>query len=106
MTNFNVETDMSKLTDLSSTLVYGVDTFACTNNLSFYTKQIEKLEPGLYKLQINTVDNSGKVLFDTSKNIVIRDKQSEPIGTSLIFVDSQPSTMQLIQNFFKSIFGS
>jgi hypothetical protein len=106
VTNFNMATDYSKLTDLSSTLVYGVDTFNCTNNLSFYTKQIEKLTPGLYRLQINTVDNTGKVVFETTKNIIIRDKQSEPVGTSLIFVDAQPSTMQLIQNFFKSIFGS
>jgi hypothetical protein len=106
VSNFSIATDLPKLTNLKSTLVYGVDTFNCTNNLSFYTKQIEKLKPGLYRLQINTVDSAGKVINETVKSIIIKDKQSEPVATSLIFVDAQPSTMQLIQNFFKSIFGS
>ena len=104
--NFKIASDLPKLSELKSTLVYGADTFTCTNNLSFYTKQIEKLTPGLYRLQINTVNYAGDVTNETSKYVVIKDKQSEPVATSAIFNAEQPSTLQIIQNFFKNIFGS
>jgi hypothetical protein len=92
---------------LSSSGFYDVaetsGTFTSTNNLSFYTKQVNNLSPGLYKIQIDTLDSSNKVIYSTSSYVSVKEKT---VTSEEKILDSpQSGTMQFLQNLLKTIFG-
>ncbi len=60
--------------NLTSVAVMQAATFTCTNNLSFYTKQINDLKPGLYRIQVDTTDQSGKIENTISSYVVVKEK--------------------------------
>lgn len=86
-----------------STPVMKEDTFTSNRNLSFYTKQVNDLKPGLYKIQIKVVDSSGKTTDTIKRHVAIKQKTEN--GTK-IFDTPQSGTMQFLQNLLKSIFGN
>jgi hypothetical protein len=77
--------------------------FTSGSNLSFYTKQVNGLKPGLYKIQIDTVDAAGKTIYTNSSHVVIKEKTEET--EAKIFDTPQSGTMQFLQNLLKTIFG-
>lgn len=76
--------------------------FTCTNTLSFYTKQINEVKPGTYRVQVDTIGNEGKKLFTSYSLVIVSDKDKEE--TSTIFETSQSGTLQFLQNLLQSIF--
>jgi hypothetical protein len=104
VSNIDEPSDLMEIEDLTSEIVYGKDTFISTNYLSFYTKRVVDLTPGLYRVQVDTLDSSGSVLYITNTHVIIKDKSLEPAADATIFKISQPTTMQLLQNFFSSLF--
>ena len=79
-------------------------TFTSTNNLSFYTKQINGLDPGLYRIQIDTIDTAGKTIYSTNSYVAVNEKTAEEDAD--IFETPQSGTMQFLQNLLKNIFGN
>ena len=77
--------------------------FESKNNLSFYTKQINGLKPGLYRIRIDTLDTSGKEIFTRNSYVVVKEKSEE--AEAKIFETPQSGTMQFLQNLLKTIFG-
>ncbi|HWQ79386.1 MAG TPA: hypothetical protein VN381_11240 [Anaerovoracaceae bacterium] len=77
--------------------------FISNNNLTFYTKQVNGLKPGLYKIQIDTLDTEQKVIYTNSSHVAIKEKAEE--ADAKIFDDSQSGTMQFLQTLLKTIFG-
>lgn len=77
--------------------------FTCTNTLSFYTKQIDEVKPGTYRVQVDTIGSSGKVSYTSYSLVIVSDKEGDE--SSKIFETSQSGTMQFLQNLLKSIFG-
>lgn len=103
--NVNTLTTSSALNDENLT-PFPVTTsaiFTSSSMLSFYTKQVNGLTPGLYKIQIDTVDAEGKVLYTNSSHVVIKEKTEE--AEAKIFDAPQSGTMQFLQNLLKTIFG-
>jgi len=98
--------DLLDLENLTSEIVYEKETFVSTSMLSFYTKRVEDITPGLYKVKVDTVDTLGKVLFTSSTYVIVKDKSLEPAAAVSLFEAPQLTTMQIVQNFFKSIFGN
>ena len=80
------------------------ETFTSTNTLSFYTKQINNVTPGLYKLQVETIDGTGKVLYSTQNLVAVKGVISETEKTDL-FETNQSGISQFLQNLLKTIFG-
>ena len=81
------------------------ETFTSTNTLSFYTKQINNVTPGLYKLlQDETIDGTGKVLYSTQNLVAVKGVISETEKTDL-FETNQSGISQFLQNLLKTIFG-
>jgi len=78
-------------------------TFVSTNNLSFYTKQVNNLKPGLYRIQIETLDASNKTVYTNNSYVVVKEKTEEE---AKIFDTPQSGTMQFLQNLLKTIFGN
>ena len=80
------------------------ETFTSTNTLSFYTKQINNVTPGLYKLKVDTVDTDGKVLYSSQNLVVVKGVASETEKSDL-FESNQSGISQFLQNLLKTIFG-
>ncbi|MBR0597700.1 hypothetical protein [Sinanaerobacter chloroacetimidivorans] len=79
-------------------------TYTCSNNLSFFTKQVNDVSPGLYRIQIETVDENGKVLYTNNSYVAVKEKTEG--ADAKIFETPQSGTMQFLQNLLKSIFGN
>lgn len=77
--------------------------FTSTNNLSFYTKQVSDLKPGLYQIKIDTIDASGNPIYSSSSYFAVKEKTEE--ADTKIFETPQSGTMQFLQNLLKTIFG-
>ena len=80
------------------------ETFTSTNTLSFYTKQLNNVTPGLYKVKVDTIDAEGNVLYSTENLVVVKGVISEAEKTDL-FESNQSGISQFVQNLLKSIFG-
>lgn len=78
------------------------ETFTSTNTLSFYTKQINDVTPGLYKVKVETVDGNGKVLYITQNLVAVKGVETEK---SDLFETNQSGVSQFLQNLLKTIFG-
>jgi hypothetical protein len=103
---FEDQSDLSELTNLSSELVYERETFVSYNKLSFYTKRVEGITPGLYRIKVDTIESSGNVIFTSNTHLIVKDKSLEPAAAVSLFKAPQLTTMQILQNFFKNIFGN
>ena len=78
-------------------------TFTSNRNLSFYTKQVNDLKPGLYRIQIDTLDDAKKVINTSNSYVAVKEKTAE--AEARIFETPQSGTMQFLQNLLKTIFG-
>ncbi|MEL7654862.1 MAG: hypothetical protein AAGU75_03020 [Bacillota bacterium] len=88
--------------NFKSTSVTSPDKFVSKNNLSFYTKQINGLSPGLYRIRIETLDGDN-VTSTKNSYVVVKEKTTDT--DSKIFDTPQSGTMQFLQNLLKTIFG-
>lgn len=76
--------------------------YRSSSNLSFYTKQVNNLDSGLYKVQVETLDSSGKRVYMNNSYFVVKEKAED----AKIFETPQSGTMQFLQNLLKTIFGN
>lgn len=84
-------------------LAHAFPAFSSNNNLSFYTQQVNGLKPGLYKIQVDTLDAAGKPVYTNSSQVIIREKTE---ADTKILDTPQSGTMQFLQNLLQTIFGS
>lgn len=76
--------------------------YTCTSQLGFYTKQISDVSPGLYRVQVDTIDALGAVTETINSLVAVKAK---PImEKSNIFETPQTGALQFLQNLLKSIF--
>lgn len=80
------------------------ETFTAAGTLSFYTKQINNVTPGLYKVKIETVDANGRVLYTTQNLVAVKGVVSEG-EKSALFETNQSGISQFLQNLLKNIFS-
>lgn len=89
--------------NFQSILKADLTTFTSSNNLSFYTKQINGLTPGLYRIRIDTLDSSGKSIYSRNSYVAVKEKTEE--ADAKIFDTPQSGTMQFLKNLLNTIFG-
>jgi hypothetical protein len=87
---------------LTSVLVTS-DNFKSTNNLSFYTRQVNGVNPGLYRVQIETKNTGGQVIYTTNSYFAVRERATLEGN---IFETPQSGTLQFLQGLLRSIFGN
>lgn len=72
--------------------------------IGFYTRQLNDIEPGLYSLKVDTLDENGNITDTYSKYFIVKPNASK---TTTTIYESQPSNKVLFfQSVFKSLFGS
>ena len=79
-------------------------TFTSTGDLAFFTKKVENLGSGVYKIKIDTLDKDEKIIYNQDQIVFVKEKAAQPIKPS-VFENSQPGTVSFLQNLLRSIFG-
>lgn len=79
-------------------------TFTSTGDLAFFTKKVENLGSGVYKIKIDTLDKDEKIIYSQDQIVFVKEKAAQPIKPS-VFENSQPGTVSFLQNLLRSIFG-
>jgi len=85
------------------TAIGAEETFTSTTNLSFYTRKIEIVKPGNYRVVVDTIDAGGSVIFTNSSLIEIRAKEDNPAENTA--TGSQSGPAQFLKNLLKIIFN-
>lgn len=81
------------------------EVFQTEGNINFYTKQISDIEPGLYSLKVDILDENSNTVSSYSKYFIAKPTASKLVNNSVY--ESQPSSKVLFfQSVFKSLFGS
>ncbi len=73
-------------------------------NLSFFTKKLEGIKPGVYIIRAETLDGSGRILYASEIYVGVKSKNDEV--NNEIFQSEQSGTMQFFKTVLKGIFGS
>lgn len=76
--------------------------FTSTSNLSYYTKKFENVTPGTYRILVKTLDKDGNVVYSTSRNVKVAEKETTLTTTS---TSNQSGTLTFLTNLLKTIFG-
>lgn len=79
-------------------------TFTSTGDLAFFTKKVEDLSTGVYKIKIDTIDKDEKIIYTKEQIVFVKEKAAQPVKAS-VFENSRPGTVSFLQNLLKSIFG-
>lgn len=79
--------------------------YSCSNSLSFFTKQVNEVTPGVYSIDVDTIDSKGTKLYTNNSVVMVKEKTES--GEEKVFdAPQQTGTMQLLQNWIKAIFGN
>ncbi|MDD2484021.1 MAG: hypothetical protein PHQ50_03160 [Eubacteriales bacterium] len=102
------KTDISKLTskDISSVSIMTAEKFTSTGLLQFYSKKIEKVTPGLYRVKVETLNAADEVIASSSTRFVVMEQSNDAASASVIFETKQSAGQLWLQKLIKSIFGN
>ncbi|PKM84716.1 MAG: hypothetical protein CVU86_06120 [Firmicutes bacterium HGW-Firmicutes-11] len=90
---------------LQSVSVIVPETYTGTGNLQFFNKQITDLNPGLYRIKVDTLDTAGAMTASSSSRFLMMEAASAPTSTEIF--QTQPSgALQWVQNLLKTLFGN
>ena len=89
----------------SEKAVMTAEKFEATGDLSFYTKKLEKTEPGVYVVRVNTLDDEGKAIKTNESTVLIKAKAADA-ASEKVFESQSAGAAQFLQNLLKNIFGS
>jgi len=79
--------------------------FSSTSDLSFFTKKVDNLSYGVYKISIDTIASDGSVIYSTNQYVILKEKAAAPEPVN-VFQNSQTGTVNFLQNLLRSIFGN
>ncbi|MCL1808338.1 MAG: hypothetical protein FWG42_01055 [Clostridiales bacterium] len=90
--------------ELASVAFGATESFTSTSSLSFYTKKVENVKPGIYKITVRTVDAEDKVLYTNSNPVEIKAKEGQADPAALESQASGPA--QFLKGLLKIIFNN
>ena len=74
-----------------------------TKDVGFYTKQLSSVKPGLYRVEVVTLDEEGNAVETLNSYVAVKKKAAEEKTT--LFQNQQGSTaIKFIQNLLKNLF--
>ena len=81
----------------------GPSAFTNANNLSFHTELVENVEPGIYRITIETVNAQGDVIYVNSSLVEVREAV---VNLDVTGQGGQGGgTAQFLRNILRAIFG-
>lgn len=85
-----------------STTISPAADYVCGDALGFYTKKVSDLKPGLFRVQVDTLQADGTIAETAHSLVAVKTKPPEE--KSAIFPTPQPGAFQFLQTILKSIF--
>ncbi len=82
--------------------IFVSEQFVPTSDLSFYTKKLENVAVGDYVVRVDTLDSSGKVIYETTRKVSVKEKTE----TEDVFTKENTGMNNFLQSLLKSIFGN
>ena len=79
--------------------------FTGGEGVSFYTRQVNDIQPGMYGLKIEKFDEEGNVASVNQKYFIIESSSSKD-SAAIYESQSSASRVMFIQNVFRSLFGT
>jgi len=77
------------------------DTFSSDNDLSFYTKKLENIQPGVYQVCVSTIDETGSAVYINKATVLVGEKIEKAEE------EAQGEEQQgFLKNLLKGIFGN
>ncbi len=105
-----VPLNLESLADLDAQKLANValgesETFVSSNNLSFYTKKVSDVKPGVYRVKIDSLNSAGQTDYTTNSYFIVKDKSEKPAEE--IFAETQQTgLLKSLQTFLKNIFSN
>ena len=91
-------------TTVTSSVIGTADDFTSTTNLSFYTKKVENVKPGDYKIVVDTINTEGTVIHTNASLVEVKAKEDNP-ADSANSESVQSGPAQFLRNLLKIIFN-
>jgi hypothetical protein len=82
-----------------------VEEFTNVNNLSFFTRRVEDVTPGIYRITVQTVNERGDVLHTNSSPVEVRAPEDNAANTAQTSTQGS-GTAQFLRNVLRTIFGN
>ncbi|MCR5482197.1 MAG: hypothetical protein K6F52_05320 [Clostridia bacterium] len=89
------------LSSFTTASVFQDEPFKTKNNLSFYTKKLENMSPGVYRVKVETLGSAGTAVYSSSRYVIMKSEASAAVD----FSSTQPGAVQFLQGLLKSIFN-
>ena len=90
---------------IRSVAVGTADDFTNVNNLSFFTRRVEDVTPGIYRITVETINQSGEVTHTNSSPVEVRAPETNAVNTAPT-ASTSSGTAQFLRNVLRAIFGS
>ncbi len=94
--------DGSTTKDYTSAAMGDAVSYTCDSSLGFYTKQISDVKPGLYRVQVETVNGDATVSETVHSMVAVKVKPVEVKAS--IFQAPQTGALQFLQTLIRNIF--
>ena len=78
------------------------ENFSTNSKLSFYTKKLENVNPGVYLVRVDTMSQD-KVVYSSRSYVTVKSKGA---AEKSLFDSAQSGTAAFLQSLIKSIFGN
>ncbi len=98
----SILSDGSAVKTYSSVAMGDAVTYTCDSTLGFYTKQISEVKPGLYRVQVETVNPDGTASEAVQSMVAVKVKPVEV--KSAIFPAPQTGALRFLQTFIRNMF--
>ena len=108
-TYVSIDPEVARDKDLSNITIKSIslmtpETVTVTGNLHFYSKKLENLNPGLYRIKVETLNSNGEAVAYTTARTVVMPKSLDTESGKAIFQTQNQGALQWVQNLLKSIF--
>ncbi|MDR1572311.1 MAG: hypothetical protein LBS32_07285 [Clostridiales Family XIII bacterium] len=97
------EFDKKKDEEKSALAVMEAESFESKGSVSFYTRKIENITPGVYLIRVETLDAAGKAVYSKESRILVKEKTEEE---TKVFDSQKSGTSQFLQSLLSKIFKS
>lgn len=96
--NVTVTPELSEQSVTTESAIVITDSFTSTTNLSFFTRKVDNVTPGEYRITVDTIDSEEQVIFSNSSPVEIKAKEDDPAERQ----DSEPNQSGAA-NFLRSL---
>ena len=94
--------DGTAVKEYTSVAMGDAASYTCDSTLGFYTKQISSVSPGLYRIQVETLNNEGAVSEVIHSVVAVKTKPVEVKNN--IFQAPQTGALQFLQTLLRNLF--